>query len=308
VSDPLVRLRNLRKAYGRRQALAGIDLDLHENQIVGLVGPDGAGKSTLLRSLAGLLEVQADASLVLGHDLRRDVTALKARTGYVPQVFSLHRDLTVAENLCFTTRLHRVPPDEAAGRIDELLERTALRPFADRVSGALSGGMKQKLAVANALLPEPALLVLDEPTAGVDVVARGEIWQLLVEASARALVMFSTSYLDEAEQCDRLVYLDEGRVIASGTPAELRARVPLELYRVWGDDTRAIAAAARALPYVAGARATGPSTRVEVRRLDSPGPARVLGDLAALDGGVRFTESLPIDMETTLLGITGAPA
>jgi ABC-2 type transport system ATP-binding protein len=302
----LVRLRNLRKAYGRRQALAGIDLELHEHQIVGLVGPDGAGKSTLLRSLAGLLEVRADEAVVLGQDLRGDVTALKAQTGYVPQVFSLHRDLTVAENLRFTARLHRLRPAEATARIDELLERTALRPFVDRFAGALSGGMKQKLAVANALLPEPALLVLDEPTAGVDVVARGEIWQLLVEASARALVMLSTSYLDEAEQCGRLVYLDEGRVVANGTPAELRARVPLELYRVWGDDTRTIAAAARALPYVVGARATGPCARVEVRRPDSPGPRAVLGDLAVLAGGVRFTEHLPVDMETTLLGMTRA--
>jgi ABC-2 type transport system ATP-binding protein len=310
VSDaaaPLVLLRGLRKSYGRRRALAGIDLDLRENQIVGVVGPDGAGKTTLLRSLAGLLEVEADEALVLGHDLRGDVTALKARTGYVPQVFSLHRDLTVAENLRFTARLHRLAPDEAAARIDELLVRTALRPFADRFAGALSGGMKQKLAVVNALLPRPALLVLDEPTAGVDVVARGEIWQLLVEASARALVMLSTSYLDEAEQCGRLAYLDEGRVIATGTPAELRARVPLELYRVWGDDARAIAAAARGLPYVAGARATGPCARVEVRRPDSPGSAAVLDELAGLAGGVRFTEQLPVDMETTLLGITGGP-
>ena len=301
----LVRLRGLRKTYGRRRGLAGVDLELSERQIVGVVGPDGAGKSTLLRALVGLLEIEADESLVLGYDLRADVTALKAHIGYVPQAFSLHRDLTIAENLRFTARLHRLPTAEAEKRIAALLERTALSRFADRTADALSGGMKQKLAVANALLPRPELLVLDEPTAGVDVVARAEIWSLFEEASSDALVLLATSYLDEAARCQRLVYLDEGRVVATGTPAELRERVPLELYRAWGDDARAIAAAARALPYVAGARATGIAARIEVRREGSPGAERVLRDLDRLAGGVRFAEHLPIDMETTLLALAG---
>jgi ABC-type multidrug transport system ATPase subunit len=309
VSEPVVRLRGLRKSYGRRLALAGIDLEIDARQILGVVGPDGAGKSTLLRALVGLLEVEADEARVLGHDLRGDVTALKACIGYVPQVFSLHRALTISENLRFTARLHRIPAAEAASRMAELLERTALTPFADREVGALSGGMKQKLAVVNALLPRPQLLVLDEPTAGVDVVARGEIWTLLERAREQALVVLSTSYLDEAANCDRLAYLDEGRVIATGTPDELRSRVLLDLYRAWGDDARAIAAAARDLEYVAGARATGPCARVEVRRDRSPGSDRVLLDLAALrDGAVRLVEHVPVDMETTLLGLAGVQA
>ena len=301
----LVRLRGLRKTYGRRRGLASVDLELSERQIVGVVGPDGAGKSTLLRALVGLLEIEADESLVLGYDLRKDVTALKAHIGYVPQVFSLHRDLTIAENLRFTARLHRLPAAEAERRIAALLERTALSRFADRTADALSGGMKQKLAVANALLPRPQLLVLDEPTAGVDVVARAEIWSLFEEAASDALVLLATSYLDEAARCQRLVYLDEGRVVATGTPAELRERVPLELYRAWGDDARAIATAARALPYVAGARATGAAARIEVRREGSPGTEGVLRDLDGLAGGVRFAEHLPVDMETTLLALAG---
>jgi ABC-type multidrug transport system ATPase subunit len=166
--------------------------------------------------------------------------------------------------------------------------------------------MKHKLAVANALLPRPAMLILDEPTAGVDVVARGEIWSLLEEARHDALVLISTSYLDEAEQADRLLYLDGGRIVAAGTPAELRAAVALEVYRAWGDDGRAIARAARALPYVQGARALGRSARIEVRRDRTPGEARVLRDLAALEGGaVRVAENIPIDMESTLLALSG---
>src|SRR5512139_164840 len=165
---PAIVLRQLEKRYGSRRALTGIDLTLDGQQIVGVVGPDGAGKTTLLRALAGLLEIDAAEATVLGHDLRRDVMALKARTGYVPQSFSLHRTLSVAENLRFTARLHRLDAGDFSERADELLARTGLAPFADRAAGTLSGGMKQKLAIANALLVRPALLLLDEPTAGVD--------------------------------------------------------------------------------------------------------------------------------------------
>lgn len=304
MSEPLVELRDLRKRYGRRTALAGVDLTIAERQIVGVVGPDGAGKTTLLRTLAGLLEVEATVARVLGHDLLDDVTPLKARLGYVPQVFSLHRDLTVAENLRFTARLHRLPPDEGWARAEALLARIGMDRFADRVAGALSGGMKQKLAIANALLPRPDLIVLDEPTAGVDVVARAEIWELLVEARREALVVQSTSYLDEAERSDRLVYLDGGRVVAAGTPAELRESVAVELYRVWCSQARTVATAARTLPYVAGTHAAGRYARVEVPAVRSPGSATVLRDLRSLSGAMpHFVERVPVDMETMLLAL-----
>jgi drug efflux transport system ATP-binding protein len=305
MSEDLVRLRGFDKIYGHRRALAGIDLTLTEREIVGVVGPDGAGKTTLCRALAGLLDVEAREARVLGYDLTADVTELKARIGYVPQVFSLHPDLSIAENLRFTARLHRIPEAELKARAGALLARTGLTAFVDRRTGALSGGMKQKLAVANALLPRPALLILDEPTAGVDVVARGEIWSLLEEARHDALVLISTSYLDEAEQAGRLLYLDGGRIVAAGTPAELRAAVAIDVYRAWGDDGRAIARAARTLPYVQGARALGRSARIEVRHDRTPGEARVLHDLEALEGGaVRVAESIPVDMESTLLALS----
>ncbi|MBI4517783.1 MAG: ABC transporter ATP-binding protein [Deltaproteobacteria bacterium] len=300
----VIELRGLSKRFGTRPALRGVDLSLTGGQIAGIAGPDGAGKTTLLRALAGLLEIEAVQARVLGHDLRGDVTALKAELGYVPQAFSLHQDLSVIENLRFTARLHRLARSEFAARADELLARTGLAPFAGRAAGALSGGMKQKLAVANALLPRPPLLLLDEPTAGVDVVARREIWALLAQERARALVLVSTSYLDEAEACDRLVYLDNGRVVATGTPRELEQRVGLELYRAWGDDGRAVARAARRLPYVAGARASGRAARIEVSRQDTPGAAQVIRDLGALPAvSVHFAEAIPIDMESTLLAL-----
>jgi ABC-2 type transport system ATP-binding protein len=300
----MIALRGLEKRYGRRRALAGIDLRLDAREIVGIVGPDGAGKSTLLRALAGLLDVEAREATVLGFDLRRDTTPLKARIGYVPQTFGLHPDLTVEENLRFTARLHRLPAAELRTRAEELLARTGLAPFAGRAAGALSGGMKQKLAIANALLPRPALLLLDEPTAGVDVLARAEIWSLLERERGHALVCLSTSYLDEAAACDRLLYLDRGRLVASGTPAELRAAVPVEVYRAWGDDVRAFAGAARGLAYVEAARATGRFVRIDVRRDRTPGAARVLRDVAALAGGaVRFAERADVDMESALVAL-----
>jgi ABC-2 type transport system ATP-binding protein len=299
---PSLRLRGLRKHFGRRVALDGIDLELAGAQLVGFVGPDGAGKTTLLRALAGLLEVTADEATVLGVDLRADVRPLKARIGYVPQSFSLQRELSVRENLAFTARLHRIAAPEFEARVADLLERTGMTPFADRPAGALSGGMKQKLAVANALLPEPDLLILDEPTAGVDVVAREEILALLELRRRQAMILLSTSYLEEAEACERLVYLDAGHVIAMGTPEELRAGVRIELYRAWSADPRAVARAARALPYVSAARAGGRFARIEVPSESTPGDGHVLRDVAALPG-VRLVEHAPVDMESTLLAL-----
>ena len=166
--------------------------------------------------------------------------------------------------------------------------------------------MKQKLAVANALLPRPALLVLDEPTAGVDVMSRAEIWALLEREREAALVLISTSYLDEAAAADRLLYLERGRLVAAGTPAELRAAVSLRVYRAWGEEPRAIARAARALPYVEGARATGRFARIEVRRAEAPGVTRLLADLTTVAGGaVSFAEETPLDMESTLRALSG---
>ena len=299
---PAIRLRRLTKRFGRKVALAGIDLELGGREIVAVVGPDGAGKTTLLRALAGLLEVEAEVATVLGFDLRADPTELKARIGYVPQAFSLPRELTVLENLRFTARLHRIGEDDFTARSRELLERTMLAPFADRPAGKLSGGMKQKLAIANALLSDPDLILLDEPTAGVDVVARAEIQELLAKAKERSLVIVSTSYLDEAESADRLVYLDDGRIVASGDPDEIRERVLHDLYRLWGDEPRALALASRSLPWVVTSRATGRFARVEVDRAVAPAKGEVIAALRAIPG-VDLAQSVPLDMESALVSL-----
>ncbi|MCC6763962.1 MAG: ABC transporter ATP-binding protein [Deltaproteobacteria bacterium] len=302
-----IRCRGLVKTFGRRRALAGIDLEVAEPRMVGIIGPDGAGKTTLLRALVGLLEVEAEEAMVLGYDLTGDVGELKEHVGYVPQAFSLHRDLSVMENLRFTARLHRLSEAELRARAMPILERTGLAPFVDRPAGALSGGMKQKLAIANALVPRPSLLVLDEPTAGVDVVARGEILALLDGRRYDTLVVVSTSYLDEMTVCDRLVYLDRGRVVATGTPDELRAGVGVALYRAWGDDPHAIAQAARAIAWVAETHVSGELTRIEVPTATTPDTATVRRTLAALPG-VRLVDQVAVDMEATLLALARATA
>ena len=279
---------------GGHWLIRNIALDVIPGEVVTVIGPNGGGKTTLLRALLGLVRPSAGA-------VRRRAGL---RVGYVPQVWSLHPDLSVGENLEFTARLHRLPADVFAERRTQLLERTALAPFADRRSGALSGGMKQKLAVANAVLPNPDLLVLDEPTAGVDVVARAELWSMLTEARADTLVVISTSYLDEAEACDRLVYLDAGRVVADDTPEALRRRTPVELYRAWCDDARRAADEARRFPWVQGARATGAAVRVEVDHTRSPGAEEVRAALESLtEAQVHLVEQLPPDMETALLSL-----
>jgi len=301
----LVQLRGLHKAYGNHVALTDIDLTLNDCELVGVVGPDGAGKTTLMRVLAGLLEIDAAEATALGYDLRGDVTEYKANVGYVAQAFSLQRDLSVIENLRFTARLHRLPFAEFTARATELLRRTSLAAFADRPAGALSGGMKQKLAIANALLLKPKLLLLDEPTAGVDVVARADIWSMLTAARGSTLILLSTSYLEEASACDRLLYLDGGRLLANGTPLELQRSVAIELYRAWGDHPRKIAEAAKSLSYVSDTRAGGGYARIEVTQSASPGRADVVADLSRLPGvQTRLVEVAETDMESTLLALS----
>jgi len=306
-SVPSIRLRGLHKKFGSREALVGVDLDLVGAQMIGVVGPDGAGKTTLLRTLAGLLEIDAEEATVLGFDLRQDVRDFKRHVGYVPQAFSLYRDLTIAENLSFTARLHDIDGAEFKRRCDELLDSTGLAPFASRMAGQLSGGMKQKLAIANALLPEPDLLILDEPTAGIDVVARLEIFEVLARLEGRVLIVLSTSYLEEAADCDHLVYMRSGRVIAQGRPDALAASTGTDPWRIWTNDAEAVKAVARTLAWVDSARSCGRFVRVEVLREQSPGPDEVCRRLLSLGNGgsttIALVERAPADLESTLLAL-----
>ena len=218
-----VRGRGLRKRYGSLTAVDGIDFDVARGECFGFLGPNGAGKTTTMKMIYGLAAIEEGELTVLGLDLRSERRAVKARIGVVPQEQNLDRELTVRENLEVQAMYHGVQPD---GRVDELLDFALLRERADARPAVLSGGMKRRLLVARALVNRPSLIVLDEPTTGLDPQARRAVWELLASLRARGVTLIvTTHYMEEAHRiCDRLVIMDEGRIVAEGTPDELLER------------------------------------------------------------------------------------
>jgi ABC-2 type transport system ATP-binding protein len=216
--------RGLERRFGPVEALRGLSFHVRRGELYGLVGPDGAGKTTAIRILAGLADADRGEARVLGRDPARGGAAVRESLGLMPQQFSLYRDLTVAENLVFFSRLYGLSRARFRERADRLLALTRLAPFSGRRADALSGGMYKKLALACALLHEPPVLVLDEPTNGVDPVSRRELWALLHEfVHAGMAVLVTTPYMDEPERCDRVGLVHAGRLIAEGAPRDLLA-------------------------------------------------------------------------------------
>jgi ABC-2 type transport system ATP-binding protein len=214
-----IRARDLRKNYGLLEAVRGIDLDIHEGEIFGLIGPDGAGKTTTFQVLAGIMEATSGVVEVFGKPARES----RAAVGYLTQTFSLYPDLSVDENIRYVGDLRRVPPQEIAGRGDRYLQMFDMHRFQDRLAGQLSGGMKQKLSLVCALVAQPRALLLDEPTTGVDPVSRREFWDVLAHLAADGLtIVVATPYLDEAERCHKVALMHLGQIHQTGTPAELR--------------------------------------------------------------------------------------
>ena len=227
----------LTKRFGETRALDGLDLTARHGEMFALVGPDGAGKTTTLRILAGVIRPDAGELSLLGDRIRRHSRSLKRRIGYLAQGFSLYGDLSVDENLAFFAEIYGVR--DSRRRRDELLEFTRLTPFRTRLAGRLSGGMKKKLALACSLIHQPEIILLDEPTTGVDPVSRRDFWLILGRLLAEGLsIVVATPYLDEAERCQRVGLLRDGRFLAVGTPDEIRERVPGDLYEVVTADAR----------------------------------------------------------------------
>jgi lipooligosaccharide transport system ATP-binding protein len=218
-----VSARGLVKRYGEIVAVDGIDFEVPAGVCFGFLGPNGAGKTTTMKAVYGLAQVDAGELSVLGLDVRTKRREVKARIGVVPQEQNLDRELTVRENLDIQALYHGMPPD---GRIDELLDFTLLAERADAKPGELSGGMKRRLLIARALVNRPDLVVLDEPTTGLDPQARIAVWGLLERLRSEGVtLLITTHYMEEAERiCDRLVIMDEGRIVAGGTPGELFER------------------------------------------------------------------------------------
>lgn len=220
----VIEINNLRKSYGNVKAVNGISLSIAEGEMFGLVGPDGAGKTTTIRILCGLLKIDEGEVNILGENIERHTKEIQNNIGYLSQRFSLYGDLTVDENIEFFADIHNVK--NYHGRRDELLEFTRLKPFRDRLADKLSGGMKQKLALACSLIHKPKIIFLDEPTTGVDPVSRRDFWKILAGLLKEGITIFmSTPYLDEAERCSRVAMMNNGEIIALDTPQKIKAEL-----------------------------------------------------------------------------------
>ncbi|MBN1504768.1 MAG: ABC transporter ATP-binding protein [Candidatus Eisenbacteria bacterium] len=238
-----IEITDFRKEYGTTVAVRGISLSVREGELFGLIGPDGSGKTTTMRAVCTLLVPDAGTILVQGLDTSRDVMRIRAVLGYMPQRFSLYQDLSVEQNLRFFADLFRVPPAERLEREEQLYRFSRLSEFKKRKAAALSGGMKQKLALSCALVHTPRVLVLDEPTTGVDPVSRREFWDILRSIQKQGTtILVSTAYLDEADRCDRVALMYRGRVVVSGAPSSVREGFSYPLYRLKGKDVRALQA------------------------------------------------------------------
>ena len=222
---PIIEVRDARKRYGAVEALRGVGFDVGRGEMFGLIGPDGAGKTTTIRALCGLHHLDGGEIRVMGRDPVTDHRAITHAVGYLSQRFSLYGDLSIDENIAFFAEIHGVADYHA--RRDRLLALTQLAPFRTRLADRLSGGMKQKLALACTLIHEPDVILLDEPTTGVDPVSRREFWKLLSQFVEQGItILMSTPYLDEAERCHRIAMLHEGRVLALDQPGRLRQSLP----------------------------------------------------------------------------------
>jgi ABC-2 type transport system ATP-binding protein len=233
MSDLLINAKNLHKSFGSLRAVDGVSLHIPAGEIYGLVGADGAGKTTTMRLLVGALLPDEGEVTICGYDVIRQTEDARTHIGYLSQRFSMYEDLTVLENIRFFAEVRGLKPDEWLPRCTEILDFVGLEQFKDRRAGQLSGGMKQKLGLASALVTRPRVLLLDEPTTGVDPVTRQDFWQLIIRLTAASLgsvqravsVIISTPYMDEASRCHRVGFMKAGKIIAEDTPSNLRARL-----------------------------------------------------------------------------------
>jgi ABC-2 type transport system ATP-binding protein len=283
------------RRFGRRQALSGIDLRVARGEIVGLLGPDGAGKTTLLQILAAILDPSEGHCRVLGFDTVRQAAAVTAQIGYMAQGFTLYGRLTVDENLAFAARVRGVGDAVFAERRRRLLAMAGLLPFGERPEDKLSGGMRKKLALCANLIHQPPLLLLDEPSLGVDPLSRRELWHILQGFRRQgATIVFSTSYMEEAEHCDRVAMLDGGRLIALASPTELRARGANAVFRIRSQHPARADAALRAAPSVRGVQWRADEIRFQLQPgQELPTPLRTeLGGLGALEPATPSLEDV----------------
>jgi ABC-2 type transport system ATP-binding protein len=237
-----IKTSNLTKSFNGNIAVGNLNLEIKKGELYGLVGPDGAGKTTTMRLLTAIMEPASGEAWVAGHSIRTEGERIKEKIGYMSQRFGLYEDLTVMENIIFYADLYEVPQKERPARIERLLGFSNLTPFKDRLAGKLSGGMKQKLGLACALMHTPEVLFLDEPTNGVDPVSRRDFWKILYDLLKEGVtILVSTAYLDEAERCTRIGLMHKGNILVEDVPKNVRSSLRHPMIEVWSENARAAA-------------------------------------------------------------------
>ena len=266
---PIIHTEHLSRKFGSLVAVSDVSLDVHRGEIFGVLGPNGAGKSTTIRMLCGILDPTSGKGTVVGHDIAREAERIKERIGYMTQRFSLYEDLSVIENLQFYAGLYGMWGKTAKARITDVLEATGLAHRRKQLAGTLSGGWKQRVALACATIHQPPLLFLDEPTAGVDPVSRRDFWEQIHRLSSLGTtVLLTTHYMDEAERCHRLAFIFGGTLLDVGTPEEIITRRKLRVADLEVDQAVMAAEALRAQPSVEEVAHYGHVLRLATRDTD----------------------------------------
>jgi ABC-2 type transport system ATP-binding protein len=293
---PAIDVHDLHKRFGDKEVVKGVSLTVARGEIFGFLGPNGSGKTTSIRLMCGLLTPDAGSGTCLGYDIRTNAEAIKRHVGYMTQRFSFWEDLTIRENLDFVARVFEMR--DRRNVVRAALDGLGLAARADQLTGELSGGWKQRLALAACMLHEPQLLLLDEPTAGVDPNARREFWEELHRLAAQGIsVLVSTHYMDEAERCHKLAYILDGRLLAQGTAAQIIASQHLETYELKGGDLGALATRLESLPGVEEVAAFGDA--LHATGAADRGLAKTLAD--AVDGSATRVARIDTSIEDVFI-------
>jgi ABC-2 type transport system ATP-binding protein len=295
----------LTRRFGALVAVSELDLSVASGEIFGFLGPNGAGKTTVVRMLCGLLAPSSGRATVAGFDVARDVRRLKESIGYMSQKFGLYNDLTVSENLEFFGGVYVADRREAKRRCEKVLEEMGLTLRSGQLAGELSGGWKQRLAMATAIVHAPAILFLDEPTAGVDPVSRREIWDLIYALQGRGITLFvTTHYMEEAERCNRIGFIHSGHLVALGTPADLKAhRMGAEVISLAGPDLYAIYRRLKGSGLVLDVNIYGNDVHAVVERAEAAVPA-IRDHLASAGLALTAAEPIPPSIEDVFVRLT----
>lgn len=302
-----IKARGLSKYFGDLCAVSKLDLDVPSGEIYGFLGPNGSGKSTTIRMLCGLLTPTEGSADVLGMKIPGDAKLLKPKIGYMTQKFSLFGDMTVRENLRFIAQIYSYPASKRRDRINELLEKYDLTPEQAQLAGTLSGGQKQRLALACAVLHRPELLLLDEPTSGVDPQSRRDFWANLFRlAEIGTTILVSTHYMDEAERCHRLAILDHGVKVADGTPQDLKAATGMKVIEVIAKDPYAAQAAIHDRPEIASVTQLGVRLRVLIPERHS-NPVEIVQEALTNSGISADVHTATPTLEDVFVAVTMKP-